>query len=502
MKKHSLLCLLMALICLFSLIQPVSAESMDETAETSEATEEPTETLPVYDESAIAPSTNYLFGSVCVLQGCRTIDGNMPLAGTARRTATAQAVFAYEKNTGTVVYSYNADAKLSPGGLAKILTALICIEHCDLDEVVTVSSRNISRLPAGSINSELKNEEQLTVRDLLHCMIMQGSNDAAVALTEHVAGNMEGFVALMNQRAHDIGCTGTQFGNVHGLDNAAQFTTARDMARIVQEAIRNETFRDLFKEVEYTVPPTNKTDKTRKFQSTNYLADSRNIQKFFDKRVTGGFQSASAGSGASIAFTLKNGNMDYIVVLLGCTRTLYDNGWQVETYGNFEEAVEMIGFLCKSFKSNRVIYYGQSLKQFAVSGGESNVVVEPHIDIDSILPNDAYSRNLIWDYEDYGLQAPIKKGDPVATVKVWYQSCCLMEAELYAMEDVRLAEGSNIKVEGGANRNDSDTAFTKVVLIASLVILIPTVTYLVINNMLRNRRRAQRRSRRSGRRRS
>lgn len=498
MKKHPLLCLLLVLLCLLPLACPVSAEAMDETTET----EEPTETLPVYDEYAVAPSTDFMFGSVCVLQGCRTIDGNIPLAGSARRTATAQAVFAFEKNTGTVVYAYNPDSKLSPGGLTKILTALICIEHCDLDDVVTVSSRNISRLPAGSINSELKNEEQLTVRDLLHCMIMQGSNDAAVALTEHVAGNMESFVALMNQRARDIGCSGTQFGNVHGLDNAVQTTTARDMTRIVQEAIRNETFRNLFKEVEYTVPPTNKTEKTRKFQSTDYLADSRNIQKFYDKRVTGGFQSASPSSGASIAFTLQNGNMDYIVVLLGCTRTLYDNGWQVETYGNFEEAVEMIGFLCKTFKSNRVVYYGQALKQFAVSGGESNVVVEPHIDIDSVLPNDAYSRNLIWDYEDYGLQAPIKKGDAVATVKAWYQSCCVLEAELYAMEDVRLAEGSNIKVEGGADRNSSDSAFSRVVLIASLVILLPTVSYLVINNILRNRRRAQRRARRSGRRRS
>lgn len=496
MKKRSLLSLVLALVTLMScLALPVQAEEME-----GEETEE-TETLPIYAEDAPAPETNLAFGSVCVIEGCRTIDGIVPLAGSARRLDTAQGVFAFERNTGTVVYSYNPDAKLSPGGLTKIVTALVALEHSNLDDIVTVSSRNISRLPGGTQNQNLKNGEEMTMKDLLHCLIMQGANDAAIAIAEHVAGNQEAFVALMNSRIREMGCTATEFGNVHGLDGVSQYTTARDMARIVQEATRNETFRDIFKEIQYTVPETNKNPE-RKFQSQNYLADSRNVQKFFDTRVTGGMQSASSASGASVVFTAASGNLDYICVILGATRKLYDNGWQVEVYGNFEEAVELVNYLFKYYKSNRVIYYGQALKQFAVSNAECDVVVEPHIDINSVLPSEAHVRNLIWDYEDTGLQAPIKKGDLVATVKVWYQSCCIMEAELFAMEDVRLASSSGLKVLGGADRKESDSTFSRVVGIASLVILIPVVSYLGINAMLRSRRRAQRRRRRTGRRRS
>lgn len=496
MKKRSLLSLFLALVTLVSCVAlPVRAEEME-----GEETEE-TETLPIFAEDAPAPETDLAFGSVCVIEGCRTIDGLVPLAGSARRLETAQGVFAFERNTGTVVYSYNPDARLSPGGLTKIVTALVALEYSKLDDIVTVSSRNISRLPGGTQNQNLKNGEELTMKDLLHCLIMQGANDAAIAIAEHVAGNQEAFIAMMNSRVREMGCTSTEFANVHGLDGSSQYTTARDMARIVQEATRNETFRQLFREVEYTVPATNKNDE-RKFQSQDYLVDSRNIQKFYDTRVTGGMQSYSGPSGASVVFTAANGNQDYICVILGATRKLYDNGWQVESYGNFDEAIELINYLFKYYKSNRVIYYGQALKQFAVTNGECNVVVEPHIDIDSVLPSEAHIRNLIWDYEDTGLQAPIKKGDLVATVKVWYQSCCVMEAELFAMEDVRTKSGSGLNVMGGADRKEGESAFSRVVGIASLVILVPVVGYLAINAMLRSRRRAQHRRRRTGRRRS
>lgn len=501
MKKHSILSLLLAMVMVLScMCIPSFAEEMEETSETEEFTM-PTETIPVYEEGADVPEVDLAFGSVCVLQGCRTIDGNLPIGGTARRTESAQGIFVFERNTGTVIYSYNADAKLSPGGLAKIVTALIAIERCGLDDVVTVSSRNISRLPAGAQNQKLKEGEQLTVRDLIHCLIMVSANDAAVALAEHIAGNQEAFVALMNQRVQEIGCTGTTFGNIHGLDNATQYTTARDMARIVQEATRNETFRQLFVEVEYTVPETNRTE-PRKFQSQDYLVDTKNVQKFYNTYVTGGMQSYSATSGSSVVCTASKGNLDLIVVVLGATREFYENGWQVKTYGNFEEALELLNYVFNTYKSSRVLYYGQALKQFAVADGECDVVAEPHIDIDSVIPSEAHMRNLLWDYTDTGLQAPIKKGDLVATVKVWYQSCCLMEAELYAMDDVQLASDSGLKVQGGADRETTESRVSRIAAIISAVVLIPVVSYLVINSALRSRRRAQHRRRRESRGRS
>lgn len=484
MKKRSVLIRLAAvLLALFCIIPPAFAEEIPE----------PTEYVPVSNPFSVS---DLAFGSVCVLNGCRTIDSYVPLGGMERRLDTAQAAFAFERNTGTLVYAYNPDTRVSPGPLTKIMTAMITLEHCNMDDIVTVSSRNISRLPAGSKNVKLKQDEQLTVGDLLHCLIMQGANDAAIALAEHVAGNQEGFVTLMNQRAHQIGCTNTVFANVHGLDNNSQSTTARDMARIVMEATRNETFKAIFAEVSYTVPETNRSS-PRSFESEDYLVDTRNVQKFYDQRVTGGMQSNSNGSGACIAYTASYHNMDMIFVIMGCTRQLFDNGWQVKVYGNLEEAQALTNYVYNTFKSNRILYDGQALKQFSVSGGEANVVAQPHLDMDSVIPADAHMDNLIFDYKDKGLKAPIRKDDMIATVEVWYRNTCLLESELYAMEDVRSLEQSGLKVLGGADRSDSESRISRIAVIISAVILVPVLGYLGINNLLRLRRRAIVRRRRA-----
>lgn len=478
MKKNSVFLRLMAAVLLFCCLVPSAlAES------------------PYIIADGPSANNQLAFGSVSILNGCRTIDSFVPLGGSDRRLETALSAFAYERSTGTVVYSYNPDIKVSPGGLTKMVTALIVLERCQRDEIVTVNSRNINRLPAGTVIVELRNEEQLTVDDLLHCLIMQNAADAAIALAEYVAGNQEAFVTLMNQRVRQMGCTNTEFGNVHGLDNNSQYTTARDMARFMCDATRNDAFCELISCISYTVPETPK-HKQREFESQNYFIDAHNVQKFYDKRVTGGMQSASVASGANVAFTAEQGNMDMVFVVMGCTRQLYENGWQVKVYGNFEEGQALLKYVFGNFKANRILYDGQALKQFAVSGGECNVVVEPHLDLDSVLPSDARMDNLIMEYTDKGLTAPIRKGDIVATVEVWYRHTCLMEAELYAMEDVRPAASSGMKVLGGANRNDSDSRLSRYVLIISLVILIPVGGYLAFNALMRARRRAMIRRRR------
>lgn len=485
MKKHSILIRLAALLAAVSCLIPAAL------AEQPEGTQEETQYIVTDGPSA---HSDLAFGSVCVLNGCRTIDGFVPLGGSDRRLDSAQAAFAYERNTGTVVYSYNPDLKIAPGGLTKIVTALLAIEYCEPEDIVTVNSLTI-RSVAGSRNIYLKEGEQLTVNDLIHSMIMQGANDSAVVLAEHIAGNQEAFVSMMNSRVRQMGCTNTVFVNAHGLNNSSQYTTARDMARIVAEATKSEKLRNLLSEISYTIPATN-TSEERKFESENYFVDSKNIQKFYDNRATGGMQAYENSIGANIAVTAEYRNMDMVFVVMGCTRQFYDNNWQVKVYGNFEEAQSLMNFVFNTFKSNRIIYNGQALKQFNVSGGESNVVAEPHLDLDSVLPADVQMGNLIMEYHDKGLTAPISKGDMVATVEVWYRNTCLHEAELYAMNDVRATSQSGLSVLGGADRSGSESRLSRYALIICLVVLVPTVGYLAINSYLRARRRAKTRRRR------
>lgn len=486
MKKHSILtrfaALALAVACALS--PAAAAESTDQT-----------EYMPVDGPSA---NSDLAYGSVCVLNGCRTIDGYVPLAGSDRRLDTAQAAIAFERNTGTLVYAYNPDAKLPLGGLAKMVLALLTLEYCELDEVLTVA--NNSRFPVGQVHVNLKNEEQLTVEDLLNCVILANASDACVVLAERVAGNSEGMVTLMNNRVRQMGCTSTNFSNVYGGDSGTAYTTARDMARITVECTRNEKFVALYSRATYTVPATNRSD-ARELECTNYFVYSKNIPKFYDEHVTGGFQSASTGTGASLTWTANYRNMDMVFVVLGATRQMYDNGWQVKIYGNFEEGQSLMNYIYNNFKATRILYSGQALKQFSVTGGDCDLVAEPHMDLDTVLPNDAHMDNLIMEYSDKGLTAPISQDDLVATVEVWYRSTCLHEAELYAMQDVRTASNSGLKVLGGANRSGSESRLSRYALIFCLVILVPVGGYLGLNYILRMRRRAKVRRRREQKRR-
>ena len=503
MKKSACLSLLLAAVLLLeSTALPVRA------AETTETTAPPTEaavqdTQPV--EPQVSQPSDLAFGTVGIYNGCRGINGMVSLAAyEGQKLQTAQSVVVFERNTETMVYSYNADLKLAPGTLTKLVTALVVAEQVPLDAIVTCSSRNISRLPGGSQNVKLKEGEKLTVQDLLNCLILHGANDAAVALAEFVSGNQEAFVGLMNERVKKMGCTNTEFGNIHGLDNVPQHTTARDMAKIMVEATKNETVKELLFTRSYTVPATNRSD-ARKLQCQNYLISESVTPKFYQTRVTGGLASYSDNAGASIVCTAEEKGMDLVCVIMGAHRTFQENGWNADYYGNFDEMVELLDYIFSNFRVKRIVYEGQAMNQFSVIDGENQVVGQPLVNVDTVLPNGVSMDNLKIEPTPVkgGLTAPIERGQMIATTQIWYRTSCIAEAELFAMSDVRYKKGGIDPNQGEQARNDQDTSgFLGFVKIVSAIVLIPIALYLVINSIRRARAKARRRRRRSGRRRS
>lgn len=500
MKKSGLFSIALCLMLLIqTLCVPVSA------AETAPSQ---TESIPVSEtEEYTIPQTNATFGNVCISNGCRTLDGMVSLMGGEYTCPTAQGVFVYEKNTQTVVYSHNPDLKMSPGTLVKIVTALVAIENCELDEIVTTREAIQSRVPGSAqrMDPQLKSGEQLTVEDLLHSLLLDSANDAAVALAEHVAGTTEAYKQLMNQRVRQMGCTNTEFGNISGIDNVTHYSTARDMARIVLEATSNETFARIWGTAEYTIPPTNMTEEERSIKTQNYLISDRILSQFVDERVTGGLAAYHETSGAGLACTTDYKNMELVCVIMGATREFEENGWRVKSYGNFNEMNDMVQYIYDNYKVNRVLYEGQALRQFSVSGGESQVVGSPQVSIDTVLRKDTQLNNLNFKYSAVGggLSAPVKEGDMIATVEVWYRNSCMMEAELFAMSDVKEKSNSGLSVQGKDSvAGTANADFFGVVSIILILVLVPVAVYLVYNNVRRAMARSKRRRRRSNRRRS
>ncbi len=493
MKKLRLLSLLLCVALLCQTAIPASA------AETVASTQE---TQPAEQQTAQIP-----FGQVCIENGCRTLNGMRPLAGSDSRLDTAVAAFAFETNTETVIYSYNPDTKLPTGTLAKMVTALVAIENSNLDDIVTCSEGIQSKVPGSSLklSPNLKSGEQLTVNDLLHGLLMIGANDAAVALAEHVAGTTERFKEMMNARVKQMGCVTTEFGNISVLDTATSYTTAREMVKITMEVTKNETFAEIFKTATYKIPATNLVEKERPLTTTNYLVDNHIVPQFMSTRYTGGLASYTENSGAGVACTAEYNNMRVVFVVMGATRKTNEETGTVESYGNFEEVTELANYVFNNYKVNRIIYDGMAVNQWPVSGGECQVVGQSFTDVDTVVPASVQMKNYVMNYtvEGGGMTAPIKKDDKIATMEVWYQNSCVTEVELYAMADVRATGDTGVSIRSNGEKDGVGGSGVLSTIGTICVIGLGLVgAYLAFNSFMRSRIRAQRRRRRAERRRS
>ena len=142
----------------------------------------------------------------------------------------------FDANSGAVLYGKNIHEQYFPASITKILTALIIIENCQMDEVVTFSHNAVYNVEAGSSNANLEEGDRLTVRDCLYAMILKSANEAANALAEHAASTTAAFSSMMNAKAASLGCTDSHFNNPSGLNDPEHYTSAHDMALIAQAA--------------------------------------------------------------------------------------------------------------------------------------------------------------------------------------------------------------------------------------------------------------------------
>lgn len=497
MKKIRMICLLLSMVLLFQ-CAVVSARA----TETTEPTEtvEPTAAQEATEPNVQIPSVS--FGSASITNGCRTINGMTPLAGTDRILKSAQAAFIYEVSTETVIYAYNPDIRMYPGSLAKMMTALLAIEQGDLNEVVTFSTKWNSSLPARSITADLKEGEEVTLEALMYWVLLASANDAALNIAGHIAGTQEAFVEMMNERAAQMGCTDTHFTNSTGLDDPEQYTTARDMVKIVIEATKNETFKKAFGSKGYDVPPTNKEEEERIIETDNHLIYEFYLPQFNVSSVTGGKTSSTAGAGSSLVCTAEDKNMDIICLVMGAEREYNDRGL-ASYYGNFEEIMELLEFTFEGFKISRVLYPDMVLDQFPVLGGECDVMAQPNVSVNSVLPVDCQMKNLIFRYTVDKSAAPISKGEKLGSVTVWYRTSCVTESEIFALSPVRSEVNSGVTIHTIASRDDSAvTGIIKFLGTALLAIVVIIGVYLTINWARRTAARNRRRRRRASRRRS
>ena len=180
-------------------------------------------------------------------------------------------------DTGEIIWEKNADEKMEPASMTKLMTALLAVENLKPDQEVEVTGE-AAAMPETKIY--LQTGEKITVEELLYGLLLESGNDAAVVLAIATAGSVEDFAAMMNERAKEIGCNNTNFVNPSGLADENHDSTARDMVMIAKEALSNETVRKIAGTAEHTIPATNAYEE-RNLENTNYFL------KGVDKEVNG-----------------------------------------------------------------------------------------------------------------------------------------------------------------------------------------------------------------------
>lgn len=168
-----------------------------------------------------------------------------------------------DADTGTVLFDKGGDQQRYPASITKIMTLLVAVENSSMDEQVTFTETGVRNVAADSSNINSKVGEVMTMQDCLHALMIISANDAAAQIAEHVGGTEQNFIDKMNQRAAEIGCTNTHFTNSSGLPDENHYSSAKDMALIFREGLKNKDFRSVIGDADYTIQPTNMTSDKR-----------------------------------------------------------------------------------------------------------------------------------------------------------------------------------------------------------------------------------------------
>ena len=340
----------------------------------------------------------------------------------------ARSAILVEASTGKVIFEKNADEKLHPASMTKMMSLLLIIEAIEdgvikWDQVVQVSE-NASSMGGSQIL--LETGEKMSVRDLFKGVAIASGNDAVVALAETVAGSEGNFVSMMNKRARELGLTNTNFKNPHGLDDANHYSSSRDMMIIARELVKHE------KVLEYT-----KVYEDYLRENTDrkiWLVNTNRLVRFYDG-VDGLKTGYTEDAGYCMTATAKKDGMRIIAVVMGEETSKIRN----------QEVSEMLDYAFAQYKVVNVLQNKKALGKYRVENGKEEYVgVRPVGETTILKKKSEKDGNYSYDIKINSLKAPIKIGDNVGTLTIKEDDNNVMTLKLTVDKVVEKANFGNL----------------------------------------------------------
>ncbi|MDO4516744.1 MAG: serine hydrolase [Bacillota bacterium] len=347
-----------------------------------------------------------------------------------------------DMDTDQILHEENADEIRYPASITKVMTALLTLEavgrgELTMDTMVTVPAEALKDITDDSSTANIVAGEQISVHDLLYCLLVVSANEAANILAITVSGDIPTFVDLMNQRAQELGMENTHFVNPHGLHHADHYTTARDIYTMAKEAMTHAPFREIVSTGQYTTAATNKSE-PRTLYNTNGLLARFKYAGYVYSGTIGIKTGSTPEAGYCLVAAAKKKGVTLISVVLGCENIELGNN-KVERK-QFSESSRLLDWGFTNFSSATLLNAETYLEEVPVRNSfqSAHVVIQPEETVKSLIPGqyDPEKLDLRLTLNSDTAYAPISKGDALGKVAVIYDGEQYAEVDMVAVSDV------------------------------------------------------------------
>lgn len=406
-------------------------------------------------------------------------------------SVSAASAILVEADTGEILYEMDADTMRYPASITKVMTGLLTVEAVErgelsYDDLVTLSDDIYTGIGWDGSTLGLQPGEELTVRDLLYAALLPSANEACNALATVVAGDIPTFVDRMNERAAELGMTGTHYTNTHGYHNDDHYTTARDTSYLCMAALAIPTFKEIVSSATYTIPETN-LHAERQLKDTNALV-SNSVQGYRYRYAIGIKTGFTSKAGYCLASAAEKDHRVIVAVLLG-GKYWYAEGNEVpDNY--FLESRRMLEYGFNNFSKKTILDPIEPIDTIPVSlcKEQDYITVHPAGKLEATLPNDldpaTFTRTVTL---PESLEAPIQKGNVLGSISVSYKGRDYGTVDLVAANS--LERSSFLVFLQQLKTLFSNLWFRLLLVVVSLLILLLILRRVILGPSRRSRRR-------------
>ena len=386
--------------------------------------------------------TFVLLCSLCVLPAAATEAEDIPLAETEALPDDLQLqcgnAVLMDVTFGQVLYEQAAYDQAYPASMTKVMTALLTLEAIQSgttteDTMVTVSEYAAQKEFANESTANLVAGEQISVKDLLYCIMLPSANDAAKALAEHLGGGVSDFVASMNKRAKELGCQNTNFVNPNGLHDPNHYSCAYDIALIFRQAMQYDLFLTIISTDDYTMPATNLSGE-RYFYNTNGLISNLYYSGYVYEKCIGGKTGSTEEAGKCLVAAGRSGNNLLISVVMGAGLIDQEDGSQLQ--GQLVESRRLLEYGFNNFRPVKLAPPDAAMATVAVTMSEdgTEVGVKPQGSIAMMLPYSIAQEDIQIEIklQETSVVAPVEEGQVMGTLRLFAGEETLGELDLVA----------------------------------------------------------------------